>query len=172
MELSKRTRDIPFLSAGPPEERAKVNWKEYSARAYTYWIPVSNVTASATYQFDKKDNGDNSLGEFASKIRIHRLPLKLNYFHPNGFSAGLTATYVDENGVFQNPASATDFFTDGDNFWVLDAFISYRLPKHYGIVSFNIDNLLNEKFRFQDIDPESIELKPERIAFFKFTLSF
>lgn len=172
IEFSKRTRNKPFIVGGAPERLSSTNWKEYSARAYTYWIPTSNLAVSATYQYDKKDNNNNSLGEFASRIRIHKLPLKLNYSHPSGLSSGLTATYVNEKGIFQDPKMNMNFFADKDSFWVLDAFVSYRLPKRYGLISLSVDNLLDKKFQFQDIDPENVEIKPERMALLKFTLSF
>ncbi len=171
LELSKRTRDRPFLTLGVSEQLETIDWKEYSARFYTYWTPASGLTLTATYQFDKRDNGDNGLNEAALEMQIHRLPLKLNYFHPNGISSGITASYVYEKGIFQD-ANANTFSRGKDSFWVVDAALSYRLPKRYGIISLSVDNLFDQKFQFQDIDPENIELKPERMSLIKFTLSF
>jgi hypothetical protein len=61
---------------------------------------------------------------------------------------------------------------DAERFWVLDAFVGYRLPNRRGLLSLNADNLLVESFRFQDIDPTNPSLFPERLISFRFTLAF
>ena len=64
------------------------------------------------------------------------------------------------------------FEPDGDDFWVLDGSIGYRLPKRYGLITVEAKNLLNETFRFQDIDPANPRIAPERFIFGRITLSF
>ena len=59
-----------------------------------------------------------------------------------------------------------------DRFWVVDAFVGYRLPNRRGLLSLNADNLLDEDFRFQDIDPTNPSLFPERMISLRFTLAF
>ncbi len=59
-----------------------------------------------------------------------------------------------------------------DRFWLLDAFVGYRLPNRHGLLSLNADNLLDRRFRFQDVDPEDTSLIPQRLISFRFTLSF
>jgi outer membrane receptor protein involved in Fe transport len=59
-----------------------------------------------------------------------------------------------------------------DRFFILDAFVGYRLPHRRGLLSLNADNLLNERFQFQDIDPTNPSLIPERLLSFRFTLAF
>ena len=59
-----------------------------------------------------------------------------------------------------------------DRFWVLDAFVGYRLPNRRGLLSLTADNLLDESFQFQDVDPTNPSLFPERLISFRFTLAF
>jgi hypothetical protein len=40
------------------------------------------------------------------------------------------------------------------------------------VLSLNIDNLLDQDFRFQDADPLNPSIAPERMAYFRFTLAF
>jgi outer membrane receptor protein involved in Fe transport len=59
-----------------------------------------------------------------------------------------------------------------DQFWVADASISYRLPKRLGVLTLEGRNLLNERFRFQDTDPASPAVAPERYVLLRFTLAY
>jgi outer membrane receptor for monomeric catechols len=91
------------------------------------------------------------------------VPLGLNFFHPSGWSLGLRGTYYDQRGDFSTintPPTAnypyymdpSYFYPGHDNFWVMDAFLSYRLPKRYGFISFGVKNLLDQHFLFADTD--------------------
>jgi outer membrane receptor protein involved in Fe transport len=74
---------------------------------------------------------------------------------------------------------------EGDNkesssFFLLDAAIGYRLPKRLGIVSLEGKNLLNKKYRFDDMsrmDNSNIffnasEFIPQRAVFGRIVLNF
>ena len=78
--------------------------------------------------------------------------------------------------MFEVPATSPfdpiAFAPGEDRFSIVDAFISYRLPKRRGLLSLNADNLLDEHFSFQDIDPTNPSLFPERLVSFRFTLAF
>jgi hypothetical protein len=90
-----------------------------------------------------------------------------------GLSAALKATYVYQKGTFVdfNPILVTTS-NDSDNFWVMDASISYRLPNRMGLITLVGKNLLDEEFKFQDTDPSNPLIYPERVIYAKFTLSF
>jgi outer membrane receptor for monomeric catechols len=109
-------------------------------------------------------------------MEIERLPIELRYFTPAGLTMGLRASGVHQAGMFQTPA-ASPFEPGGlaagqDRFWILDAFIGYRLPNRRGMLSLNADNLLDEAFQFQDVDPTNPSLFPERLVSLRFTLAF
>ncbi len=95
------------------------------------------------------------------KATTYSIPLGINFFHPSGLSAGLNATYYDQDGEFQNKNDFS-FSTGDDKFWVVDTAISYRLPKRYGFVSVGATNLFDEKFNFADTDVKNPRIQPGR----------
>ena len=182
VEYSGRKLDVPFLAAtglGLPEVR-EVDWKEQLGRAYLYWTPHPWFGLSAEYQYERFDRER----EFVAGIRnvkTHRVPLGINFYHPSGFSAQLKATYINQEGKFQPQGLPPDIFISGeDQFWIVDASISYRLPKRYGLISVGVKNLFNKSFKFQDTDihmgavniATSPTIQPKRLVFGKFTLAF
>jgi hypothetical protein len=85
----------------------------------------------------------------------------------------LAATHWDQDGTF------TFFFdrsvpvrSGSDDFWTVDAAISYRLPKRYGFISVGATNLFDEKFNFFDVDFDNPTIQPTRTVFARVTLAF
>ncbi len=172
-EFSKRDVTIPILF-GPPAETREFDVDEYLGRAYSYWTPNPNLALAAEYQYEKVDNGGQIFTEGVSKLRTHRLPLEIRFFHSSGLSAKLTATFVDQEGEFgiPVPGPAPLIAPGQDDFWVLDGSIGYRLPKRHGTMTLTVNNLLDEDFRFQDTDPENPRIIPERWVLFRLTLAY
>ena len=104
------------------------------------------------------------------EVDTHRIPLGISFFHPLGFNARLKATYIDQEGEFED---ASGMILPGDDqFWVVDASIVYRLPKRWGLITIEVRNLFDENFNFQDMDAANPGIYPERLIFGKFTLAF
>ena len=145
---------------------------EDSARTYLYWTPRQDVSFSAQYQNDHLSSDENGpLG--VTLLRTERLPLEARYFNANGFSAGIRTSWFHQQGEFVVMGPEGGAVEAGeDDFWIVDLSLGYRLPNRRGVLSLNVDNLLDEEFRFQDLDPENPSIMPERIAYFRFTLSF
>ena len=134
--------------------------------------PHKWLAASAEYQYERFERDLEFPGiEYIDTLKTQRLPLGVSLFHPSGFSAGLKTTYVHQKGVFVDPTLTTTS-KDSDDFWVTDAFISYRLPKRWGLVTLEAKNLLDEEFKFQDTDPANPTIYPECLIFAKFTVAF
>jgi outer membrane receptor for monomeric catechols len=94
-----------------------------------------------------------SSGEITSQTNIPELvetvsvPVGVKYFLPNGLSAGIAGTYVDQR------VRRYEFATQGagdDSFFVVDASLAYLLPRRLGVLSVQVRNLLGEEFRYQD----------------------
>jgi tetratricopeptide (TPR) repeat protein len=172
-EFFYRDLETPFLgSPGPaaPFEFLDTDWDEYIGRAYLYWTPHKWLALGAEYLFEKFDRTD----EFSEGIReakMHAVPLGINFFHPSGVSAGLKATYYDQEGEFIRKEILT-FETGDDKFWVVDAAINYRLPKRYGFVTVGATNLFDEEFDFADTDVDNPRIQPDRSIFARITLAF
>jgi outer membrane receptor protein involved in Fe transport len=174
-ELSKRDLEVPFIYSHPPDPSVvkKVDWEERLGRAYLYWTPHQWLALSAEYQYEELERGKQFTANTAEFVRTHRLPFGINFSHPIGLSANMKVTYIHQKGRFQPQGSSPEVSIPGESdFGVVDAALSYRLPKRYGILSVEAKNLLDKSFRYQDTDPISPTIQPRRFVLFKFTLSF
>jgi outer membrane receptor protein involved in Fe transport len=176
-EISKRDLIIPFTTVDPismelVEERVDVD--EQLGSLYVAWMPTNSLSLSVKYQHEYVDNAGQVFAEGFSELKTQKIPLELNYFHGRYLSAGLTATYLRQSGIF--PADLEDpmgdMRSDGDNAWVLDGSFQIRFPGRRGVVSLRINNLLDEEFQFQDTDPENPHIYPERFVSTRVTFSF
>jgi tetratricopeptide (TPR) repeat protein len=171
-EFFYRDMEVPFFgqtAPAAPFEFLDTDWEEYIGRAYLFWTPHKWFGLSAEYQYEKFERTD----EFDAGIReveTHAVPLGINFFHPSGVSAGLKATYYDQEGEFIRK-EFLNYETGDDTFWVVDAAISYRLPKRYGFLTLGATNLLDESFDYADTDVDNPKIQPERSIFGKVTIA-
>ena len=167
-ELSKRDLEVPVGLRGRAQ---RVDWSEDAARAYLYWTPFDWLALSAEYEYERfqRDAEANNPGGLA-KLDTHRVPLTMALYHPSGVSFRLRGTFVDQEGRIENASG--DVVSGSDRFFVLDASIGYRLPRRWGLVTIEAKNLLDERFRFQDTDPASPRIAPERLVLVRFTLAY
>lgn len=175
-EANSRETERPFVNLLVPGggiERVDVGEREQ--RGYLYWTPGDRVSFSARLEKGRYSNEPLPMFGF-SRMDIERLPLEVRYFAPTGITFGMRASRVEQHGMFESlPATPFDppMFTPGsDRFVTVDAFVSYRLPKRRGSLALSADNLLDERFSFQDIDSMNPSLFPERLVSFRFTLAF
>jgi hypothetical protein len=172
------SRDTERVVISPFDDSSvSVALSERAQRAYLYWTPREQLSFSTHYERGRyRSEPTQFLGY--SHLETERLPLELRFFAPGGLTTGVRATHVDQHGVFEAPNPlATPFdpptLQPGqDQFWVVDAFVGYRLANRRGLLSLNADNLLDERFQFQDIDPTNPSLFPERLISLRFTLAF
>jgi len=178
LELSHRDIETGIFMfdfiQGPIEVR--IDTAEDSGRAYIYWTPDSSLALSAELQGDIFDNDGHVLADGYGKLTTLRLPIQVKYFHPNGLGAGIRATFVDQAGDFGDadfgPGGLTPILTpDADQFWVIDANLTYRLRGRRGMLNLTMHNLFDEEFNFQDLDPENPRIMPDRLISFGFTLA-
>ncbi|MCP4629974.1 MAG: TonB-dependent receptor [bacterium] len=172
-EFFYRDLSVPvFTGSGTPGELAVKNfdWDEYLGRAYLYYTPHEWLALRAEYGYEKFDYTDQ-FNPGAEEIKTHRVPLGVNFFHPSGISAGLTATYYYQKGDFENFKTTT--ISNADNtFWLVDAALGYRLPKRYGVITAGVTNLFdNDDFEYWEVDLQNSRIQPDRQAFIKVTLA-
>lgn len=176
VELMGRWLEVPFseFSGILPRENKTANWRERTARAYLYWTPHPWISTKAEYLLEVFDNREDFPGtDRFNTLTTHRVTLGGGIYHPSGAFSSLKTTYVDQSGEFIGQLTGPSLEVgDDDQFWVVDAAVGYRLPKRYGILSFEVLNLFDETFHFQDTDPANPNITPERTALFKLTLSF
>ena len=173
-EFSWRDLKVPLEIVGPVRQIREADWEERLSRAYLYWTPLRWLALSAEYQYERFARPLDAAGvELITKLETHRFPFGINFFHPWGFNALLKSTYIDQEGDFVKLMGPAVIAVPGaDQFWVVDASIRYRLPKRWGFLTLEARNLFDEKLKFQDTNPASPLVYPERLIFVRFTLGF
>lgn len=182
VEVSRRDLEVP-ASVIPEEpapmevELVRADWEEETARGYFYWTPHSTVALSAEYLYERFERSDDIFGtEAIALLKTHRVPFGFGYFHPGGGFAHLKATYVHQKGRFSsstgNRRNEYVLLPGEDDFGIFDLRIGYRLPERYGLATFEVKNLFDTEFRFQDTDPAHPSIAPERLILFRFTANF
>ncbi len=174
-EYSGRQLKVPFIFQLDSETSLlKSNWEERLILAYLFWTPHPWLAFSGEYQYERFER-DKPLVAGVANVRTHRFPLGISFNHPCGISAFVKATYIDQRGIFQHQVPLPPMlpFEEGeDEFWVVDASLTYRLPKRFGFLSVGAQNLFDRSFHYQDMDPVNPQLQPKRFIYGKFTLTF
>jgi tetratricopeptide (TPR) repeat protein len=177
VEFSKRDVSMPFITAATTVDRG--DSKEYLGRTYLFWTPHKWLSLSAEYQYERFRNDEN-VAFFFKKVDTHRVPFGLKFSHPSGLSASLRATYFNQSGDFVRKGTICCLTLEPgrDNFGIVDAAISYRLPQRYGILTVGATNLFDQRFKYQDTDflnpavqPFRPIVQPDRTVFVKLTLA-
>jgi Tfp pilus assembly protein PilF len=171
-EYFYRDMEVPFLSQPDPASPfvfKNVGWKENIGRLYVNWTPHQWLALRGGYAYEKFDR-DEQFSAGIREVKTHSIPLGASFFHPSGLSAGLNATYYNQEGEFQNKNDSS-FQHGGDNFWVVDAAINYRLPQRYGFVSVGGTNLFDKKFDYADTDVNNPRIQPGRSVYCRVTLA-
>ena len=172
LEGTYRDLKVPFFAqTGAQYDLSQTKWDEYMGRAYLYWTPRDWLALRAEYQYEKFErNEELTLG--LKQAETHSVPLGINFFHPSGFSCGLKGTYYDQDGKYERQALITgEIESADDNFFLVDAAVSYRFPKRYGFITLGVTNLFDEDFEYYDTDLNNPLIQPDRVVFGKVTLA-
>jgi tetratricopeptide (TPR) repeat protein len=170
-ELSSRDLKVPVsvLSGEGDLLLERVERDERMARAYLFATPHQWLALSAEYQYERFRN-DPVLGTEFEKVTTHRVPLGASFIHPSGMTAGLRMTYLDQSGLFYSQETV-EYLPGSRDFTVVDAFVQYRIPKRYGLLSFGVNNLTNQESTYQATDPKNLNIRPGRAFFGRVTLN-
>lgn len=170
VEFSKRDLTVPFLDfTVTPAEIKRAAWKEHLGRAYLFFTPHPWLALRAAYQYEQFKR-DEEFTIFLKRVETHRVPLGVKFIHPSGWSALLHATYYHQHGIVF-PQGADDFVSGTSDFWLIDAGLSYRLPKRYGLISVGATNLFDRQFKYQETDQKNPTIQPSRAFFARITLA-
>jgi tetratricopeptide (TPR) repeat protein len=171
LEYSHRKLQVPFQLVDPELGTVSVrdaDWTERFGRAYFLWAPHDWVALRLEYLYERFAR-DREFTFGVRRVDTQRVPMGVAFFHPSGVSASVTGTYVHQHGEFEpNPE---EFRTGTSDFFVVDASLSYRLPKRYGFVSVGATNLFDKSFRYHDTDFTSPIVEPDRVVFARVTLA-
>ena len=175
-ETSWRRISYPSTSGNVVKLRLINEWYQ---RAYLNWAPSEEWALSLEYFYENVERADGSFGpEQPRRVVTYTAPLTASYYHPSGFFARSVLTLVDQDVKAQWPDPEKRLATESDLFWLWDASIGFRLPKRYGILSFSVRNLLDQRFDYMDVEstnsdiPRTPKYVPDRMFFGQLTMSF
>jgi tetratricopeptide (TPR) repeat protein len=175
VEYARRELTIPLFSftGESGAELTEGDGDERLARAYLFAAPHPWLSLGAQYQYEKLEI-DRDILFFYSSVKTHRVPLSVRFFHPSGLSAFVGATHLKQDGDFLEfgPMGEPEFVPGDRSFWVVDAALSYRLPKRYGFLVAGVNNLTDERTTYQATDPRNLSIRPGRLIFARVVLAF
>jgi tetratricopeptide (TPR) repeat protein len=173
VEYSERDLKVPFTEVNPiagTTSLLEADWEEKLGRAYLFWTPHKWLALSAEYLYERFERDERfALG--AEDVKTHYVPLGINFFHPSGLSFSVRGTFIDQKGSFERVGAGGIFEEGKDEFWLVDAAISYRLPKRYGFITIGATNLFDKEFQVFDSDVDNPRIQPDRFFFAKVTLA-
>ena len=181
LEALRRDNEIPFGTLDVPEFYEIEHNQQYFYSAYLYWLPSPRWAVATSWLYEKFEDECFRCQLFNSipiQMKTFSLPVKIQYFAPSGFFAGLGMTYVNQHVQFLDLQSSTAAPIQSDHFFLVDAGFGYRLPKRRGIIALEARNLFDKQFHFQDYsfitadqtaNPRFI---PERTLFGRLILNF
>ncbi len=164
LEYSERDLTIPQLLLGDGIEGTVFERpaQERLARAYLFGAPHPWLTFGAEYQYEDFELDPELFFSFR-RAKTHRLPLSGRFFHPSGWSAFLSATYLKQDGEFD--LGENEYVSGNKDFWVVDAAVRYRLPKRYGFVVAGVNNLTDERSTYEATDSRNLSIRPGRVVY-------
>jgi outer membrane receptor for ferrienterochelin and colicin len=160
---------VPFFDVTDPVEPRfrEEQQDEQLARVYAFWTPHDWFAIRAEYMYEHfKTQG---LTDQPKDLQTHRVPVGLNFFHPSGVGASTVVTYWNQHGRFI--LNDTSQRSARDDFFTVDAAVSYRLPQRYGFLTVGVTNLLDKEFRYFDRDIKNPIVQPDRMIFGRFTVA-
>lgn len=142
-------------------------------------LGYANATVGDRWAFGASvqytDNSTEATDQPA-EVRTLLLPVAARYFHPSGFFAAADAIWVDQSaeGLIGSPLAETGA---GGTGLLLNAAIGYRLPRNRGLLSLEVDNLLDRSLNLQNSlvnssRPTTRPLAEELSVIARLTLSF
>ncbi|MBX3640375.1 MAG: FecR domain-containing protein [Nitrosomonas sp.] len=164
-EISRREYEAPFNFRDFEKGTEKIY------RAYLYGIRNKNWVINSEVIYEKLSRYGSLDGPH--QINTLTMPIGVGFYTVMGISANLTGTFVH-----QKVDRKFSIDNEGvENFFLLDAVVSYRLPNRRGFLSLEGRNLLDQNFLFRNnnfLSPEQIDTRfvPERTVFGRITLNF
>ncbi|MFO1050108.1 MAG: TonB-dependent receptor, partial [Geminicoccaceae bacterium] len=150
-EATWRFLDVQYFLDDNDTSRS-TNWREQTHRIYANWAPFDRwaFTAELSYDYFSAQNSQLTAGSTVPKdLTTYSAPLGVRYYHPSGFFAGAGVTFVHQE-VNRADNNELDIGDGSSTFTLLDAQLGYRLPKRFGLITFQISNILDQKFDYQD----------------------
>jgi len=170
LELSRRDIDVPINGTSIPNPPIS-EWRNDENRAYIFWTPLQWLALSAEYRYEHIVH-DTVSTDGVNDLKTDRLLLGMKFFAPSGWNFSLNPTYYNQSGSFDRTFyGGTPNDSGKDSFWIVDAALSYRLPKRHGFISAGVKNMFKKEFMYYDTNVNNPTLQPGRTVFMNATLT-
>ncbi len=144
---------------------------ESTTSAYINWVPSQNWALNLSYTREEFDRNPNTFGaERIIYLDTDRVVANIHYFGRSGITLSLQPVWVRQKGDFVSTGFTT--YSGNDEFVILNASASGKIPGTKAIVSLDIENVFDKTYRYQDTDPFAPRYTPERAAFVRVVVPF
>lgn len=169
LEYTSRDLIVPYIQAAPlPPLAATSNRNETITRAYLYWTPLNKLAVKLEYSIEDTKH-DPDLPDGVLDLKTDRLVLGANYFFTKSMSFSTNLIQVTQKGNF---AGLLTGGAGSEDFTLVNIAANYKLSSRQGVISVGINNLLDEKFKYYDLDDNNSSIHPDRMVFARVTYSF
>lgn len=171
IELARRELEIPLDDGVRIDE---IDASEDRGSIHVGRVFSRRLTGSLAFHYEHIDRDDGvgpQIDGYAWST-VQRMPASLHFFPRDDTRALLRATWVKQYGRFARPSAPGGFDKGSDRFWVLDAAVTRRLPGDQVAITVGVENLLDERFAFQDTDDDRSPIASGRRGFVQLNVSF
>jgi tetratricopeptide (TPR) repeat protein len=137
---------------------------ERAYRAFAYWTPTDRLAFSASLERNEFSQSEKEAFGQPSEIDTWLAPVQLGWFSPSGLFATGRLTFLDQ--AVERDDSFSEQRDGRNHAFVADAVVGYRFPGRRGLVSLEINNILDEGFNYQSdaFRSASVQVEGVRIS--------
>ena len=177
IEAARRDLEVPLIGFD-----RDFTWRESTGYAYLYKSFASSgeggalgawqAVATVEGEYERIDRPQILTGsEGIMDLETIRVPVGLRFFHGNGMTLRLQATYVSQAGTFSQDIGSPVIDLE-DSAWVADAALDYQLPRRRGVVTLGVMNLGDESIALVETDVFNPRIATGRFAFVRLRLAY
>ena len=144
-ELIRRDIDVP-LGFGDSVQNENRNENLIHAYANLLLSTSWSLSLEAYYDIFKSDPFQFNF-DLPERVSTFELPLSIRYFDDSGFFARFTTKYLNQTVKRREEASLPD---GSDNALLFDASIGYKFRHRLGAIVFDVENIFDKEFFYQD----------------------
>jgi len=168
-ELARRRVRLPAAQVGATED---VIFRESWSKTYLYWSPTNTSAISIGLDNETLAAPDTSFNPNSlAKSRRTVIPVEWRHFGRAGFLSAIRIASIRQRGeFFSNIAGA--YVPGSDKGTVVDLSVGYRFPNRFGMFAFELRNALDDKFAFQEINPQNSLVARRRTGLIKVRINY
>lgn len=169
-ELTRRVVVLsPALGLGDD-----VDFIENVSKVYVHWSATRHIALAVAWEReDLRATKQVLTPNLLTAATTDRLPVTARYFHDSGLFATARAMFVHQEGDFVDLTSFSPAFLQGDSrFSIIDVGIGYRSADRRAAIAIEVRNLTDQRFSYQEINPQFSTVARERVLLLRGYMQF